>query len=74
MAKYFPELRAAMARNGHSQENLATLLDMSTSQIARRLTGHTEWTISEVDKVCQLYQQPYEKLFMKEVSAFAPNR
>lgn len=69
----FPEIRAAMARNGDRQEDLARHLGMSVSQVSRRLSGIVEWSDSEIRKVCERYGQPYEKLFEKDVKAVAAN-
>lgn len=69
----FPELEAAMARNGDRQVDLAALLGLSVSQVSRRLSGAVEWNDSEIRKVCERYAQTYEKLFQKGVSMSAAN-
>lgn len=59
----YPELVAEMARRGHNQNTLATLLQLSESSISRRLSGEIPWTIEEVEIVCNFYNKDYYELF-----------
>ena len=62
----FPELEAEMARHGEKQDALAELLGCSRGVISKRLNGVTQWTIHEVDVICQHYGKSYEELFKGE--------
>jgi len=61
----YPELVGEMARRGDTQESLGKLLNLPHSSISRRLTGDTEWSISEIDKICEHYGKDYYELFKK---------
>ncbi len=61
----FPGLLGEMAKNGETQETLAKLLDISIQSICRRFTGKSEWSISEIDKICEHYNKNYYELFKK---------
>ena len=43
------ELKAEMARNGHTQEKLCSLLKLPQTTISRKLAGKTEWKKHEID-------------------------
>ena len=63
----YPGLVAEMARRGESQNTLAELLGTTYSAIHRRMIGETDWTISEIDKVCEYYKKDFYELFKDEV-------
>lgn len=62
----FPGLVGEMAKRGETQEILAKLLELPISSISRRFSGETEWSISEVDKICEYYGKDYHELFKRE--------
>lgn len=62
----YPELVGEMAKHGDTQESIGKLLGLAYSSVCRRLTGKTEWSISEIDKLCDYYNKSYEELFKKE--------
>lgn len=61
----YPELVGEMAKHGDTQKNLAKLLDITYSSVSRRLSGRTEWSISEIEKLCEYYGKDYYELFKK---------
>jgi transcriptional regulator with XRE-family HTH domain len=61
----YPELVGEMAKRGDTQESLAKLLGIPHSSISRRLSGEIEWSISEIDKLCEFYGKDYYELFKK---------
>lgn len=61
----YPELLGEMARHGDTTRTLAKLLGITYSSIWRRFKGKSEWTISEVDKICEHYGKDYYELFKK---------
>ena len=65
--KMYPELAVEMVRHGETQRTLADLIGTSYNAIWRRLTGRTEWTISEIDILCEHYKKSYDELFKKNI-------
>lgn len=59
----FPNLLAEMARNGEAQKDLADLLKTNKSTMSRKLAGKTEWTVSDVETICEHYKKDYYTLF-----------
>lgn len=62
----YPELVGEMAKRGETQKSLAKVLETTPSAVWRRLTGRTEWTIGEVDKICEYFGKDYYELFKKK--------
>lgn len=62
----YPNLVGEMAKRGDTQEVLAKLLNLPRGSISRRLSGETEWSISEIDKICEYYKKDYYELFKKD--------
>lgn len=61
----FPNLEAEMARNGETQTYIAELLKSSVPTISRKLSGQTEWTIGDVEVLCEHFNIGYNELFLK---------
>lgn len=61
----YPNLVGEMAKRGETQRTLAKLLGTTYSAIWRRMSGRTEWTIGEVDKICDYYGKDYYELFKR---------
>lgn len=59
----FPNLVAEMARNGETQKDLAVLLKTNKSTMSRKFNGKTEWTITDIDIICEHYKKDYYELF-----------
>ena len=62
----YPGLVAEMAKRGETQEVLSKLLGLRRETISRKFSGKFEWTISEIDKICEYYQKDYYELFKNE--------
>ena len=62
----YPGLVAEMAKRGETQEVLSKLLGLRRESISRRMTGKLEWSISEIDKICEYYKKDYYELFKKD--------
>lgn len=62
----YPGLVAEMARRGEDQRAISKLLGISRPNISKRFTGKTEWSISEIEKICKYYNKNYYELFTKE--------
>ena len=59
----YPNLIGEMAKHGDTQKTLAKMLNRTNASISRRLSGKTEWNISEIDKLCEYYGKDYNELF-----------
>ena len=59
----YPGLVAEMARRGEHQKTIAKLLGITLSAISRRFSGEVEWSISEIEKICDYYKKSYDELF-----------
>jgi predicted transcriptional regulator len=62
----YPELLGEMAKHGDTQKSLAKLLGITYSSVSRRLSGKSEWSISEIDILCEHYDKNYYELFKKK--------
>ena len=63
---FYPELLGEMAKHGDTQKSLAKLLGITYSSVSRRLSGKSEWSISEIDILCEYYDKNYYELFKKK--------
>lgn len=59
----YPNLAAEMARNGENQKTIADLLNLTQATISRKLAGLVDWSIGEVEVVCEHYGKDYYQLF-----------
>lgn len=63
----FPELVGEIAKHGETQTKIANMLGISNNALWRRLTGRTEWTINEIDILCEHYNRNYHELFKRKI-------
>lgn len=63
----YPQLAGEMAKHGDTQKSLGILLGITYASVCRRMSGRTEWTISEIDKLCEYYHKNYDELFKKTI-------
>lgn len=61
----YPELAGEMARCGENRKTLAKHLGLTYGAFCRRMTGTKEWSISEIDKICEHYGKNYYELFKR---------
>lgn len=59
----YPGLLAEMAKRGEDQGTLAKLLISTRATISRKLAGKNQWSIDEIDKICEYYGKDYYQLF-----------
>lgn len=66
----FPNLRAEMARYGVSCKHTASMLGVSPKSISNKITGRTEFTLSEMISIRNAYfkEMSIEYLFDSGVS------
>lgn len=62
----YKRLKSAMIMKGDDQKTLAELLDVSIPSISRRLSGDIDWSISEIETLCERYNMSFEELFEKD--------
>lgn len=62
----YAELVGEMAKRGETQKDLAKVIGIeSATAISRRLAGDIEWSIGEVEAICEHYGKDYYTLFKK---------
>ena len=59
----YPNLVAEMARRGETQRTISKLLNLTNNSVHRKMTGKSEWTISEIEKLCEYFNKDYDELF-----------
>ena len=63
-AKY-PEIRKELAKKGETLKDLEKVLKLDRSNIGLRIRGEREWTIGEVECLCEYFKKNYYELFKK---------
>ena len=63
--KYFT-LQTEMLKNRESQEDVGRLIGISANAVRNKLDDKNEWTINEIDILCNHYNKNYYELFVKE--------
>ena len=61
----YPELVGEIAKHGDNQKTIAKLLGITNTSVCRKLSGKSEWSIKEVETLCELYNKNYYELFKK---------
>lgn len=59
----YPKLVKEMADKGENQTVLGKVLGITQATISRKLSGKLEFSISEVEKVCDHFNKGYYELF-----------
>lgn len=59
----YPKLVKEMAIKGENQTILGKVLGITQATISRKLSGKLEFSISEVEKVCDHFNKGYYELF-----------
>ena len=67
-AHLLAEIRGQLARQGKTQRDLAALLSLSQATVSARMTGKTEFTVSELRAVAAWLDVPVSRL-LGEVAA-----
>lgn len=62
----YPELVGEMAKHRDTQKTIGNLLGITYSSVCRRLYGKSEFTKSEIDKLCEYYGKDYYELFKEK--------
>lgn len=61
----YSNLVGEIAKHGETQKSLAKLLELTPQSIGFKLAGKNDWTISEIEKLCEHYNKNYYELFKK---------
>ena len=59
----YPNLEVEMSRNGDTQKKLADLLNITQQTVSKKLAGKVDWTIGEIEIICEHYNKDYYQLF-----------
>lgn len=59
----FPNLAAELVRKGECQKSLASLLNLNQATISRKMNGISDWTIGEIETLCDYFNKDYYTLF-----------
>lgn len=59
----YPNLLAEMRRKGETQDDLCKLLGLCRTTVNFKLSGRYEWTIGEIETICNHYEKDYYELF-----------
>ncbi len=59
----YPNLVAEMARRGDTQITLGKLLGLTNNSVHRKMTGKSQWTINEIEILCEYFNKDYDELF-----------
>lgn len=52
------KIKAEMARHGHNQQQLATLLNIHIASLNRKLKGKSDFKANEILKLAEIYNKP----------------
>ena len=61
----YPGLVGEMAKYGDTLKTIAKLLGLSVPSIWSRFAGKKDWTIGEIEKICNFYEKDFYELFSK---------
>lgn len=59
----YPKLVNVMRENNITYVKLANILGIQPYSVYRKVKGRTDWTISEVEKLCEHLNKNYYELF-----------
>ena len=62
----YPVLVGEMRKHRETQQTLGKLLGINRMTVGKKLVGKYDWTISEIEVICNHYQKDYYQLFKGE--------
>lgn len=62
----YSNLVEEMKTNKVSQRKLSKILEIHENSVRKKLDGKNEWTISEIETLCDYFKKDYYELFGKE--------
>lgn len=67
MIKYkYSKLTLEMKNNKATQKHLSEILGITDVSFRKKLAGKTDWTIGEIETLCDYFKRDYYELFGKE--------
>lgn len=63
---YYKNLRAEMVRNGITKQEIQNLLEISNNTYYSKMTGRTEFKLSEVEKILAIFYRKSGKVYSVE--------
>ena len=63
---YYKNLRAEMVRNGISKADILELLEISNNTYYSKMTGRTDFKLSEVEKILALFYRKTNNVYSVE--------
>ena len=67
MIKYkYSKLTKEMQKNKATQKHLSEVLGITDVSFRKKLAGTTDWTIGEIEALCDYFKKDYYELFGKE--------
>ena len=63
---YYKTLRAEMVRNGITKQEIQNLLEISNNTYYSKMTGRTEFKLSEVEKILAIFYRKSGKVYSVE--------
>ena len=64
--KLYLGLRVEMVKNGDTQQSLSNEMGLTLTTFSHKITGRSQWNISEIDYLCNKYKKDYYELFRGE--------
>lgn len=61
----YPNLEFEKMKNGDTIEKLSKVVKCSIPTTYRRLKGQSDWTISDIEALCEYYKKTYDYLFKR---------
>ena len=61
----YPNLVGEMAKHGDNQKTIAKILDITHASVCRRLSGKSQWTIGDIETLCNYFNKDYYELFKR---------
>lgn len=67
MIKYkYSKLTEEMKNNKETQKHLSEVLGITDVSFRKKLAGRNDWTIGEIETLCDYFKRDYYELFGKE--------
>jgi len=62
----YSNLVKIMKQTKESQRSLCKIIGINENSIRNKLAGRTDWTIGEIETLCDYFKKDYYELFGKE--------
>ena len=62
----YPNLVKELIERNETQKDLGDAIGLSKTSVNYKFTGKVEWSISEIEKVCEYFGKDYYELFKRD--------